>query len=87
MDISQMNYTINGVKDGVCFLKEIITKAYVDTNTTVDNIQKSIAKLDGKIKELNFDIELLNAYVLTQVNAMNFHGVQCTDLLTNLFTT
>jgi hypothetical protein len=64
----------------------LITKAYVDTNATVDNIQKSIAKLDEKIKELKFDIKAFNAYVLTQVNAMNAHGVQFPELLTNLFT-
>lgn len=86
LDITPQSYTVNGRKDGVCFLKELITKAYVDTNATVDNIRKSIAKLDEKIKELKFDIKAFNAYVLTQVNAMNAHGVQCPELLTNLFT-
>jgi hypothetical protein len=49
MDINPQNYTINGLKDGACFLKEIITKAYVDTNATVDTIRKSISRLDEKI--------------------------------------
>jgi hypothetical protein len=38
MDIDKTPYTINNMPDGVCFLKEIITKAYVDTNATVDTI-------------------------------------------------
>jgi hypothetical protein len=45
-----------------------------------------IARLDDKIKELKFDIKAFNAYVLTQVNAINAHGVLCPELLTNLFT-
>jgi hypothetical protein len=44
-----------------------------------------IAKLDNKIKDLKFDIKAFNAYVQTQVNALLAHGVQCTELLTNLF--
>jgi hypothetical protein len=86
LDINVANYTINGQKEGVCFLKEIITQAYVDTNATVDNIRKSIAKLDDKIKELKFDVKTFNAYVQTQVNALAAHGITCTELLTNLFT-
>jgi hypothetical protein len=83
LDINPQNYTVNGNKDGVCFLKDIITKAYVDTNATIDTIRKSIAKLDDKIKEQKFDIKAFNAYV--QVNALLAHGIQCTELLTNLF--
>jgi hypothetical protein len=85
MDINPDTYTINGQKEGVLFLKEIITKAYVDTNATVDTIRKAIAKLDEKIKEFKFDIKAFNAYVQTQVNLLAAHGIQCTELLTNLF--
>jgi hypothetical protein len=41
--------------------------------------------LDDKIKEMKFYIKAFNTYVLTQVNAMNAHGVQCLELSTNLF--
>jgi hypothetical protein len=85
MDIDKAPYTINDMPDGVCFLKEIITKAYVDTNATVDTIRKAISRLDDKIKELKFDIKVFNAYVKTQVNSLAAHGIQCTELLTNLF--
>jgi hypothetical protein len=85
MDIDKAPYTINNMPDGVCFLKEIITKAYVDTNATVDTIRKAISRLDDKIKELKFDIKVFNAYVKGQVNSLAAHGIQCTELLTNLF--
>jgi hypothetical protein len=85
MDIDKAPYTVNNMPDGVCFLKEIITKAYVDTNATVDTIQKAISRLDDKIKELKFDIKAFNAYVKVQVNSLAAHGIQCTELLTNLF--
>jgi hypothetical protein len=85
IDINPQNYTINRNKDGVSFLKEIISKAYVDANAAMDTIGKSIAKLDNKIKDLKYDIKAFNAYVQTQVNALLAHGVQCMALLTNLF--
>jgi hypothetical protein len=85
MDINPEKYRINGMNEGVLFLKEIITKAYVDTNATVDTIRKSISKLDDKIKEMKFDIKNFNTYVKTQVNALLAHGIECTELITNLF--
>jgi hypothetical protein len=85
MDINPEKYRINGENEGVLFLKEIINKAYVDTNATVDTIRKAISKLDDKIKEMKFDIKAFNTYVQTQVNALNAHGIECTELVTNLF--
>jgi cytochrome c1 len=85
LDINTQNYTINGEEDGVCFLNEIITKSYVDTNATVDTIRKSISRLGKKIKEFKFDIKVFNTYVQTQVKALQAHGIPCTELLTILF--
>jgi hypothetical protein len=61
MDIQAKHYTLFGLADRVCYLKVIITKAYVDTNATVDTLRKSIARLDDKIKELKYDIKLFNS--------------------------
>jgi hypothetical protein len=85
MDMNPENYRVNGDNEGVIFLKEIINKAYVDTNATVDTIRKAVSKLDDKIKELKFDIKAFNTYVQTQVNALSAHGIECTELITNLF--
>lgn len=76
---------INGMNEGAFFLKELITKTYVNTNATVDTICKSISKLDDTIKEMKFDIEAFNTYVKTQVNALLAHGIECSELITNLF--
>jgi hypothetical protein len=85
MDINPEKYRINGMNKGALFLKEIITKAYVDTNATVDTIRKSISRLDDKIKEMKFDIKVFNTYVKTQVNALQAHGIEYSELITNLF--
>jgi hypothetical protein len=85
MDINPEKYRINGMNKGALFLKETITKAYVDTNATVDTIRKSISKLDDKIKEMKFYIKVFNTYVKTQVNALLAHGIECSELITNLF--
>jgi hypothetical protein len=79
------NFTVLGNTEGACFLKEIITKSYVDTNATVDTMRRTISRLDDRIKELKFDIKAFNEYVGAQVNSLRAHGVQCTKLLTNVF--
>jgi hypothetical protein len=84
LNIRPGNFTINWNPEGACFLKEIITKSYVDTNATVDTIRKAISRLDDRIKEVKFDIKNFNEYVWSQVNSLSAHGVQCTELLTNV---
>jgi hypothetical protein len=79
------SFTINGNSEGACFLKEVITKSYVDTNATVDTIRCTISHLDDRIKELKFDIKSFNEYVWAQVSSLSAHGVQFTELLTNIF--
>jgi hypothetical protein len=60
LNIQPGNFTVLGNTEGACFLKEIITKSYVDTNATVDTILRMISRLDDRIKELKFDIKAFN---------------------------
>jgi hypothetical protein len=55
------DYTIDGKKEGLCFLKVIIAKAHVDTIATVNALRTSISNLDNKVKECRGNIK---SYVL-----------------------
>jgi hypothetical protein len=60
VDLHASEYTINGLTDGLCLLKYIITKSYVDTNSNVTVIRRAIGRLDEKIQELKYDIKSFN---------------------------
>jgi hypothetical protein len=40
LDIMPQDYTVNSGKDGVCFLKEMIPKAYIRTSATFNKHPK-----------------------------------------------
>jgi hypothetical protein len=86
LDLNPTSYTINGQVDGLCLLKQIIAKSFVDTNSTVSMIRRTIGKLDDKIKEYKFDIKAFNHYVEMQVASLAAHSVKCDELIPNLFT-
>jgi hypothetical protein len=70
---------------GALLLKVIITKAHVDTRATVSFIHMALSSLDSKMMALNSDISKFNAYVKTQVIALEDRGETTTDLLVNVF--
>jgi hypothetical protein len=70
---------------GALLLKVIIMKAYVDTRAMVSFIRTALSSLDNKMMALNSDISKFNAYVKTQVIALEARGEATTDLLANVF--
>jgi hypothetical protein len=70
---------------GALLLKIIIMKAYVDTRATVSFIRTTLSSLDTKMMALDSDISNFNAYVKTQVIALEARGETTSDLLVNLF--
>jgi hypothetical protein len=70
---------------GALLLKIIIKKAHVDTRATVSFIRTALSSLDTKIMALDSDISKFNAYVKTQVIALEARGETTTDLLVNVF--
>ena len=70
---------------GALLLKVIIMKAHVDTRATVSFIRTALSSLDTKMMSLNSDISKFNAYVKTQVIALEARGETTTDLLVNVF--
>jgi hypothetical protein len=85
IDLHPTDYTLNGLTNGTCLLKYIVGKSFVDTNSTVTVIRKTISKLDEKIKELKYDIKGFNQFVEMQVSALAAHGHKCEELINNLF--
>jgi hypothetical protein len=70
---------------GALLLKVIIMKAHVDTRATVSFIRTALSSLDNKMMTLDSDISKFNAYVKTQVIALEARGETTTDLLVNVF--
>jgi hypothetical protein len=85
IDLTPSAYTINDETDGLCLLKHIITKPFVDTKSTVTNIRNNICRLDDEMKELKFDIKAFNHYVNIQVAALAAHNQKCEELMPRLF--
>jgi hypothetical protein len=70
---------------GALLLKIIIRKAHVDTRATVSFIRTALSSLDTKMMALDSNISKFNAYVKTQVIALEARGEITTDLLVNVF--
>jgi hypothetical protein len=70
---------------GVLLLKIIMMKAHVDTRATVSFIRTTLSSLDIKMMALDSDISKFNAYVKTQVIALEARGETTSDLLVNVF--
>ena len=70
---------------GALLLKVIIMKAHVDTRATVSFICTALSSLDTKMMALDSDISKFNAYVKTQVIALEARGETTSDLLVNVF--
>jgi hypothetical protein len=70
---------------GALLLKIIIRKAHVDTRATISFIRTALSSLDTKMMALDSDISKFNAYVKTQVIALEARGETTTDLLVNVF--
>jgi hypothetical protein len=70
---------------GALLLKIIIRKAHMDTRATVSFIRTAMSSLDTKMMALDSDISKFNAYVKTQVIALEARGETTTDLLVNVF--
>jgi hypothetical protein len=70
---------------GALLLKIIIRKAHVDTRATVTFIRTALSSLNTKMMAFDSDISKFNAYVKTQVIALEARGETTTDLFVNVF--
>ena len=85
LSVQQEQYVIDGIKDGLSFLKHLISKAQIDTVATVNVLRTSIARLPSKMVEYAGNIKEFNLYVRQITNAIAAYGEKCPELLVNVF--
>jgi hypothetical protein len=85
LSVQQEQYVIDGIKDGLSFLKHLISKAQIDTVATVNVLRTSIARLPSKMTEYAGNIREFNLYVRQVTNAIAAYGEKCPELLVNVF--
>ncbi len=85
LSVQQEQYVVEGIKDGLSFLKHLISKAQIDTVATVNVLRTSIARLPSKMTEYAGNIKDFNMYVRQVTNAIAAYGEKCPELLVNVF--
>jgi hypothetical protein len=85
LSVQQEVYVVDGIKDGLSFLKHLISKAQIDTVATVNVLRTSIARLPSKMVEFAGNIKDFNLYVRQVTNAIAAYGEKCPELLVNVF--
>jgi hypothetical protein len=83
--IDPLLYTVTDIKDGLCFLRVIISKAQLDTMDTVEIICSSLSDLPTKLVELSGNIVDFHQRVHTLMNALDSYGQAYPELILNLF--
>jgi hypothetical protein len=73
------------IKDGLCFLQVIISKAQLDTMGTVEMLCSLLFDLPTKIVELLGNIIDFHQHVHTLMNALDSYGQAYPELILNLF--
>ena len=73
---------VNGlIPCGPLLLKIIIAKVHVDSRATVMFIRDSLRDLDGKMVDLDSNVQNFNLYVKAQVKALSARGETSNDIL------
>lgn len=78
-------YLINDEESGICFLKAIMSKAFIDTIATVNVTRNLIRNLHIKIVDLHEDIKAFHVYVRGLTNSLYARGEGSPELMINLF--
>ena len=78
------DYTIDGHLSGALLLKVIIRQSHVDTNATTRHIRLKFTRLDNTFAKMNFDVEQLNLYVRTWLDALTARGGETHDVFVYL---
>jgi hypothetical protein len=85
INLRKATFTTLNNKDGVCFLRAIITEAQLDTIGTVETYRKQLSTLPTKIIELSGNIIDFHQYVNTITGALDAYGKEYPELILNLF--
>jgi hypothetical protein len=78
-------YKINGKPDGLCLLKQVYKLTFVDTKGTVSSIRTQLVHMSIKLVEVNYNIQVFNDWVRSQVDKLTARGAESSDLLNYLW--
>ena len=78
-------YTINGVEDGQCMLRTLISVVSVETRATIGSVRTALKNLPSLMHEVSSDITEFNTRVGHYIDKLNANDHTCEDLLTHLF--
>jgi hypothetical protein len=78
-------YTINGVEDGTCMLKTLISVVSTDSRATTTYLRKVLQDLPALMKKHKNNITEFNVAVSDTVTQLEALDATCEDLLVNLF--
>ncbi len=78
-------YTVNGVEDGPCMLRTLISVASVETRATIGSVRTALKNLPSLMHEVDSDITEFNTRVGHCIDKLNANDHTCEDLLTHLF--
>jgi hypothetical protein len=78
-------YTMMNMKDGLCFLRNIIMKAQLGTIGTIETLRSSLGELPVKLVELSGNIVDFHQHVNTLTNTLDLYGQAYPELIINLF--
>jgi hypothetical protein len=85
VNIDPTIFTIQGINDGLCFLRTIIAKAQLDTIGTVETLRNKLGELPVKLVELSGNIMDFHQYVNTIMNALDSYNQTYPEIVSNLF--
>jgi hypothetical protein len=85
LDIDAQSFTINGNKDGLTFLRAIISRSQLDTIGTVESLRRSIGNLPIKLTEVAGNIIEFHQHVNQVTGTLDSYVQVYPELITNLF--
>jgi hypothetical protein len=85
VNIEAANFTIAGTKEGLTFLKTIISKAQLDTVGTVETLHNAVGGFPTKLTELSGNIIEFHKYVNGIKGALDSYSESYPELLSNFF--
>jgi hypothetical protein len=79
------DYTINGIEEGACMLKTLISVVSIETRATVSCVRTALKSLPSLMDDMNSDITLFNVAVGELIDKLNSMDETSDDLLNHLF--
>ena len=80
MDMDTAKYSVNGTRDGPCYLKALMIKFYVETKATNFHLRQKFQHLSLAMIELKYDVPAFNDYVVSIIHDLAKGGQTCNDL-------